>query len=83
MVALDHDRAAPGLFLDALQHRFRVGAVADQIAEEGVSVGPLLPSVGHHRHQGFEVRVDVGEEREPHEGARTGPATTQVDPGGM
>ncbi len=47
--------------LHAFDHRIRIGAVADEIAEHQRALVPARLSLGQARVQRFEIRVDVGE----------------------
>ncbi len=44
----------------------RAGAIADHIAKTDVLVDPLLVERAQNCRQCFEVRVDVGEDADPH-----------------
>jgi hypothetical protein len=48
---------------DQLEHRDRVGAVADQVAQKRMALGPEGSRVIEARGQRLQVAVDVGEER--------------------
>jgi hypothetical protein len=48
---------------DQLEHGDRVGAVADQVAQKRMALGPEGGRVIEARGQRLEVAVDVGEER--------------------
>jgi hypothetical protein len=49
--------------LDQLEHRDRVGAVADQVTEERVALSAERARVVEARAQRLDVAMDVGEER--------------------
>jgi hypothetical protein len=48
---------------DQLEHRHRIGAVADKVAQKRMALGPEGSRVIEARGQRLQVAVDVGEER--------------------
>jgi len=63
VVAEDHDGAARGVRFDQLEDRDRIGAVANEVAEERIAVSAQGARVVEARGQRLEVAVDVGEKR--------------------
>ena len=64
-----------------VDHPARVGAVADEVAEEGVAVHALRGGVGHHRAHRFAVGVQVGEQGKAHAGSVAGGLPPMLTPG--
>ncbi len=54
---------------DEVEHRDRIGSVADEVAEKGIAVRAQRVGVREARGDGLEVAVDVGEQGE----LQTGP----------
>jgi hypothetical protein len=62
VVAHHDDGAARSVLLDQVEYRDRIGAIADQIAQERTLVSPQGVRVREARGDRFEIAVDVGEE---------------------
>src|SRR5260221_651497 len=77
-------RRRPGLEprTQALDALVGLGAVADEVAETHHHVGRLAVDLLEHRVEGFEVAVDVGEDRDPHRGSATAPGSAGRAPPG-
>jgi len=70
MVAEHSNRAALHRRPDDVHHEARVCSVTDEIPEEGILLSAPTPGVVEARRQGFEVRVDVSQQRRQHEKTR-------------
>ena len=64
-----------------LHDRAGLGAVADEVAQEGEALGAPRLGVGEAGGERVQVRVDVGEERDSHRGGGVGGAEGG-EPGG-
>jgi hypothetical protein len=63
VIAEHNHGAARRVRFDQLEHRDRIGAVADQVAQKRMALGPEGSRVIEARGQRLQVAVDVGEER--------------------
>ncbi len=68
VVAEHDDRAVRRVALDQVEHRHRIGAVADEVAEKRVSVRAQRVRVREAGGDRLEVAVDIGEQGELHRG---------------
>ena len=64
MVAEHHHGAVRSVLLDQVEHRHRVGAVADMVTDKCVSIRAQCVRVLETGGDGLEVAVDIGEQRE-------------------
>ncbi len=68
VIASDDDRTFE--LADSVNNRIRIGAVADEVAEDDGSVEVLATYALQHRGKRFEVRVDVAQYEISHESLR-------------
>ncbi len=68
MIAAHHPRTLPCEVHHDVEHRGRIGAVADQVAEKGVLRRAPLASIGQAGLQRLQIGMHVGKQREFHVG---------------
>ena len=66
MIAEDDDCAVRRVPFDQVEHRYRIRAVADEVAEKRVAVRPQGLRMREAGGDRFEIAVDIGEQSELH-----------------